>query len=201
MSDSRPEERFDKRLLTEKFNGQRGEAFDGWASKYLDQADGQGDNDASWAETFLGTDRRGGLTAAEMKRRVTRNREAVASLILHQSDDDLVAMIRAEAKGLQGVQVTSDAKIAWDVMERECRKKDTSVSEQGTRPHGALQALRALGRLRPRPLPARHPQAHPLPHRDHDRGYLHQGPAHRRLPALPCRPLGHAGLGAGLLRP
>ena len=118
-SDSRPEERFDKRLLTEKFNGQRGEAFDGWASKYLDQADGQGDNDASWAETFLGTDRRGGLTAAEMKRRVTRNREAVASLILHQSDDDLVAMIRAEAKGLQGVQVTSDAKIAWDVMERE----------------------------------------------------------------------------------
>ena len=33
MADSRPDERFDKRLLTEKFNGQRGVVFDGWASK------------------------------------------------------------------------------------------------------------------------------------------------------------------------
>ena len=67
----------------------RGQAFEDWAEEFLDAADGKGDEDASWAQTFLGTDARAGLTAAQMKKRIQRNREALASLIKHQADPDL----------------------------------------------------------------------------------------------------------------
>ena len=87
----------DKRLMCPKFNCQKGEAFDRWAKLFLDAADGKGDEEASWADTFLGNDTTVGLSAVQMKKRVTRNREAVASLLYHLDDESMKAVIRAEA--------------------------------------------------------------------------------------------------------
>ena len=64
--------------LCEDMPTTKGAAFVEWLKVMLDAAGGEGDEDASWAQTFLGTDRRVGLSAAEQRRRVVRNRKAVA---------------------------------------------------------------------------------------------------------------------------
>ena len=60
---------------------QKGPIFEEWYKDFMDASGGEGDEDASWAQTFAGTDRRAGLTAAEQRRRVVRNRKAVAKLL------------------------------------------------------------------------------------------------------------------------
>ena len=55
---------------------EKGPIFETWLQEMLDSAGGEGDDDASWAQTFEGTDRRVGLSAAEQRRRIVRNRKA-----------------------------------------------------------------------------------------------------------------------------
>ena len=48
---------------------QKGQVFEEWNKELLDAAGGEGDEDASWADRFLGLDPRAGLTAAQQRRR------------------------------------------------------------------------------------------------------------------------------------
>ena len=48
---------------------QKGQVFEEWLKEFLDAAGGEGDEDASWADRFLGNDPRVGLTAAQQRRR------------------------------------------------------------------------------------------------------------------------------------
>ena len=43
---------------------EKGPIFEEWLKEFLDAAGGEGDDDASWAQTLEGTDRRAGLSAA-----------------------------------------------------------------------------------------------------------------------------------------
>ena len=63
----------------------------------LDAAEGKGDEDASWAMCYLGTDPQAGLTQAQTKRRALRRRETYSALLMVLTDEDLKKMIRAEA--------------------------------------------------------------------------------------------------------
>ena len=64
------------RLLVErKYDGQKGEHWVKWIAEFLDAAQGKGDEDASWAQTFLGTDQQVGLSPAQVRRRRVRLRE------------------------------------------------------------------------------------------------------------------------------
>ena len=85
------------RLLYDQYHGQRGPLFEAWRKPFLDAAEGKGDDDASYAECYLGTDPQGGLTAAQVRRRAVRRRESYAMLIQHMTDESLKAVIRAEA--------------------------------------------------------------------------------------------------------
>ena len=135
-------------LLIEKWTRGRDPSFIDWMERYLDAADGRGDEDASWAQRYLGTDQAGGLTPAQQRRRVVAHREALAKLILHFEDRDLVAAIR-----------------------------------------------RALGRVRPRPLPAVPAGDRLLPDGGHGCRHLHQAAASRCLPHFP-RSIAGSGLRA-----
>ena len=97
MSDERSD---GPRLLTaKKHDGSKGAAWEKWKTEYLDAAAGKGDDMASWADTFNGTDPQVGLTAAQVRARTKRRREAYSSLLLHLDDEGLKATIRAEAGG------------------------------------------------------------------------------------------------------
>ena len=65
-----------KRKLCRELPREKGESFEVWNKELLDAAHGEGDEDASWAETYLGQDPRGGLTPAQTRRRAQRNRQA-----------------------------------------------------------------------------------------------------------------------------
>ena len=41
---------------------EKGPIFEEWLKEFLDAAGGEGDDDASWAQTLEGTDRRAGLS-------------------------------------------------------------------------------------------------------------------------------------------
>ena len=118
-----------ERLLCRKNAGKRGQVFEEWLKEYLDACGAKGDEDASWEDTFLARDQRAGLSAAALKRGVRRNREAVASLIQHQDDKSLKAVLRAEAKGLPA-PYTADARVAMAVLRRECGRPDDGLTEQ-----------------------------------------------------------------------
>ena len=85
------------RLIAAKFAGQRGYQFTEWAKEFLDAAAGKGDEDASWADCYLGQDPQAGLNAAQLRRRTQRRRESYSALLQHMDDDSLKAVIRAEA--------------------------------------------------------------------------------------------------------
>ena len=85
------------RLLTaKKHDGSKGAAWEKWKTEYLDAAAGKGDEYASWADVFNGTDPQVGLTAAQVRSRTKRRREAYSNLLLHLADEGLKATIRAE---------------------------------------------------------------------------------------------------------
>ena len=94
---------------------EKGQAYVLWEAELLDAAGGEGDEDASWAQTFLGTDRRAGLTPAETRRRTVRNRKAVAKLLEVIPDVSLKSAIRAEAvnRPAGGPGLATDATIAF----------------------------------------------------------------------------------------
>jgi hypothetical protein len=107
------------RLDVYKHGGQRGEPFVQWAKVFLDGAEGRGDQDASYADTFLRRDTRNGLGGAAAGRMKQRDRESYAYLLLHLDCPTLKAMIRAEADRKGGK--------AWDVVLRECNHKDSAL--------------------------------------------------------------------------
>jgi len=86
-------------MTAKKHDGSKGAAWEKWKTEYLDAAAGKGDDMASWADTFNGTDQQVGLTAAQVRARTKRRREAYSSLLLHLDDEGLKATIRAEAGG------------------------------------------------------------------------------------------------------
>ena len=102
---------------------EKGPIFEEWLKEFLDAAGGEGDDDASWAQTLEATDRRAGLSAAEMRRRVVRNRKATAKLLELIPDKDLKAEIRAQAvnrpAGAPGL--ATDADVAYRTLVREMR--------------------------------------------------------------------------------
>ena len=113
------------RLLVEPFNGQRGPVFTKWAKGYLDAAAGGhcGDEDASYAECYLGTDPQAGLSAAQDRRRKQRRRESYSTLLQHISDESLKAVIRAEAgPGAANQADRLNGRTAWLTLERECQE-------------------------------------------------------------------------------
>ena len=112
-----------RRVLCRNLPTQKGEVFEEWLKEMLDAAGGEGDEDASWAETFLGQDQRVGLTAAQTRRRTERNRKAVSALLAVITDKELKAVIRADATnrpaGAPGLR--TDARIAFQSLLREMR--------------------------------------------------------------------------------
>jgi hypothetical protein len=119
----------------------------------------EGDEDASWAQTYTGTDRRAGLTAAEQRRRVVRNRKAVAKLLEVIPDKDLKAEIRSSAvnRPAGGPGLTTDANVAHPLCRTQKRFRHDSRIAARSRlsdsfpldpythaPHGATEAARPL---------------------------------------------------------
>ena len=112
-----------KRKLCRHLPRENGEAFEVWLNEMLDAACGEGDEDASWAETFRGNDPRVGLTPAQVRRRNQRNdRNAVSALLAVIPDTNLKAVIRSvavdRAAGLPGLR--TDAQIAYNALLGAC---------------------------------------------------------------------------------
>lgn len=107
---------------------EKGAIFEEWLLEMLDAAEGEGDEDASWAQTFQATDRRVGLSAAEQRRRINRNRRAVSKLLDVIPDKDLKSEIRSNAmnRPAGGPGLATDASVAYQVLLREMRVPDTS---------------------------------------------------------------------------
>ena len=80
-----------KRKLCRELPREKGESFEVWHKELMDAAHGEGDEDASWAETYLGQDPRAGLTPAQTRRRAQRNRQAVSALLAVIPDTDFAA--------------------------------------------------------------------------------------------------------------
>ena len=60
------------RTIVDKEFSSRKEDWDDWSKEFLDAADGRGDDDHSWKDTFLGLDRQLGLSPAQTGRRNRR---------------------------------------------------------------------------------------------------------------------------------
>ena len=101
-------------------NSGRREEWDQWSLDYLDRVDGKGSDEASWAQRFLGTDVTIGLSAAQQRKRVQDNREAVSDLIRHQEPEDLKQVIRDAGKNLPG-PLRSNARLAWQALQAQCQ--------------------------------------------------------------------------------
>ena len=131
-----------KYKLCRDLPGQKGPIFEEWYKDFMDASGGEGDEDASWAQTYAGTDRRAGLTAAEQRRRVVRNRKAVAKLLEVIPDKDLKAEIRSSAvnRPAGGPGLTTDANVAHQVLIREMR-----VPFSSGRIQSALTAYNSIG--------------------------------------------------------
>ena len=82
-----------RRKLCRDMPLQKGEVFEVWLKDLIDAAGGEGDEDASWAQRFLGTDQRVGLRPAQQKVRIVANRRAVAALLAITPDKDLKAQL------------------------------------------------------------------------------------------------------------
>ena len=52
------------RLIYKPYAGKKGPEFEPWVVGFLDAAEGKGDDDASWADCYKGTDPQAGLTQA-----------------------------------------------------------------------------------------------------------------------------------------
>ena len=135
------------RLLYDQYHGQRGPLFEAWRKPFLDAAEGKGDDDASYAECYLGTDPQGGLTAAQVRRRAVRRRESYAMLIQHMTDESLKAVIRAEAGPNAPNPIDQrNGRTAWLTLVREC-SDPASTLQTNTRiaEFNALTILKDVG--------------------------------------------------------
>ena len=64
---SNDDNNFDKyTVFYAKHAGAKGQYHTKWAEGYIDRCDGKGDEDASWSETYFGTDAQIGLTPAQV---------------------------------------------------------------------------------------------------------------------------------------
>jgi len=107
------------RLLCSRFNGEKGPLYTKWRKEVLDAFEGKGDEDASWAQTILGLDPHAGLTPAQTKRRNQRRRESYSHLMLLIEDEQLKALLRAEA-------IRNGAQ-ALVVLDRECGEATSAL--------------------------------------------------------------------------
>jgi hypothetical protein len=111
-----------------KHDGSKGPKYTRWKERFLDDAQGRGDDDWSMADTLMGTDGpQGGIGAAAAKARVKRRRQAFSELMNSLDDDscrDLKTEIRANANG--------NGKGAWAILERECGET-ASTLDDGTK--------------------------------------------------------------------
>ena len=115
-------------LIAPLFDGQRGPMFLAWSKKFLDAAEGKGNEDFSYADVFRGDDNAGGLSAAQTRRRGQNRREAYACILKHVTDDSLKAVIRAEAgPGVANAADRRSGRVAWNVLVRECSEPASAL--------------------------------------------------------------------------
>ena len=121
-----------KRKLCRDLPREKGEAFEVWNKELLDAGHGEGDEDASWSDTFLGQDPRVGLTPAQTRRRAERNRKAASALLGVIPDTDLKAVIRSAAvnrpAGAPGLR--TDATLAYNTLVAKQRVPQSSLRVQ-----------------------------------------------------------------------
>ena len=82
-----------RNLICSRFPGGKGPHYDTWEKNLLDAFEGKGDEDASWADTLLGTDPQAGLTPAQARRRTQRRRETYSYLLRLQEDGTGVGVL------------------------------------------------------------------------------------------------------------
>ena len=131
-----------RRVLCRPMPDQKGQVFEEWNKELLDAAGGEGDEDASWADRFLGLDPRVGLTAAQQRRRQEGNRKAVSNLLAVIPNKALKAVIRVDAvnRPNPGPGMRTDARIAYQTLQREMSVPDSSGRVQ--RKLDAFNAIR-----------------------------------------------------------
>ena len=165
-------------------NSGRREEWDQWALDYLDRVDGKGSDEASWAQRFLGTDVTIGLSAAQQRKRIQDNREAVSDLIRHQEPEDLKQGCTLHQDAAQGAPAGQGPDQHHGVV----RQHSGNRYRQGSRPDGTVKAFRALGGLCARPLPARRHDRAACPYHSDGGGHFYQGARLRAVPPLPLFP-------------
>ena len=109
-----------RNLICSRFPGGKGPHYDIWEKNLLDAFEGKGDEDASWADTLLGTDPQAGLTPAQARRRQQRRRETYSYLLRLQEDESLKNVLRAEGNK-NGFQ-------ALKVLRRECKDPSNALT-------------------------------------------------------------------------
>ena len=121
-----------KRKLCRDLPREKGEAFESWNKELLDAGHGEGDEDASWSDTFLGQDPRVGLTPAQQRRRAERNRKATSALLAVVPDTDLKAVIRSAAvnRPAGGPGLRTDAQVAYNTLVAKQRVPQSSLRVQ-----------------------------------------------------------------------
>ena len=100
------------RLLCPKHDGSKGVKYTAWLKVFIDALYGECDEDASLAETAEGTDPQQGLGGAQVKRRAKRRKQLYSTILQYLSDEDLQAVIRAEA--------AANGRTAMQILDREC---------------------------------------------------------------------------------
>ena len=70
-----------RRVLCQALPPTKGGVFEEWVKDMLDAAGGEGDEDASWADTYLGLDPRVGLTPGRCPRLRQRRTEPLLPYI------------------------------------------------------------------------------------------------------------------------
>ena len=121
-------DRFKRVMGGYKHDGSKGPKYTRWKERFLDDAQGKGDDDWSMADTLMGTDGpQGGIGAAAARARAKRRRQAFSELMNSLDDDscrDLKTEIRANANG--------NGRGAWVILERECGET-ASTLDDGTK--------------------------------------------------------------------
>ena len=116
------------RLIAAKFAGQRGYQFTEWAKEFLDAAAGKGDEDASWADCYLGQDPQAGLNAAQLRRRTQRRRESYSALLQHMDDDSIAISLSSEsmkAASSSTAMPLYEFQTSWNVAAAQASSKDS----------------------------------------------------------------------------
>ena len=115
---SNDDNNFDKyTVFYAKHAGAKGQYHTKWAEGYIDRCDGKGDEDASWSETYFGTDAQVGLTPAQVRRRAQRRRMAASALVCHIEDEGLKKVLRGVVRRALAANMNHDS---WTEERRHC---------------------------------------------------------------------------------